>query len=122
MTDEPRPIASEAQPRPPQNGGEAPERIAVGRINAPWGLRGHVKVTAYTSNPARFEPSAVLLVKGERRKLLEVNKSQGYPIVKFEGYPDATAAEGLRGELIEIDESDLPRLAEGEYYLHDLIG
>ncbi len=98
------------------------ERIAVGRINGAWGLRGHVKVTAYTSNPARFAPGAVLLVGGQPRKVLDANHSQGYPIVKFEGYLDATAAAALRGTMIEIDESALPPLPEGEYYRHDLIG
>lgn len=97
-------------------------RVAVGRINAPWGLRGHVKVTAYSSNPERYRKGATLIVKGEPRRLLDVNTSQGYPIVQFQGYTNANAAETLRGELIEIDEADLPPLPEGEYYLHDLLG
>jgi 16S rRNA processing protein RimM len=81
-----------------------------------------VKVTPYTSNPDRFAVGAVLYVRGEQRRVVDLNSSQGYPIVKFEGYPDATAAEALRGTLIEIAEEDLPPLAEGEYYLHDLLG
>ncbi len=94
----------------------------MGRINTTWGLRGHVKVTPYSSNADRFAVGAVLYVRGEQRRIVDLNTSQGYPIVKFEGYPDATAAEALRGTLIEIDEADLPSLEEGEYYLHDLIG
>ena len=43
MTDQPDPA--------PETGAE---RVAVGRINAPWGVRGHVKVTALTSNPERL--------------------------------------------------------------------
>ena len=99
-----------------------PERIAVGRINSTWGLHGHVRVTPYTSNPDRFQPGAMLLIQGEPRRVLEVRAPQGYPIVRFEGYPDATAAEALRGALIEIDAADLPPLPAGEYYLHDLVG
>ncbi len=75
------------------------ERIAVGRVNATWGLRGHVKVTPLTSNPERFQKGAVLLVRGEPRRVLDVNTSQGYPIVQFEGYTDAIAAEGRRFHL-----------------------
>jgi 16S rRNA processing protein RimM len=81
-----------------------------------------VKVTTYSSNPERFAVGSLLYVRGERRKVVDLNTSQGYPIVKFEGYPDATAADALRGTIIEIDETDLPPLEEGEYYLHDLIG
>jgi 16S rRNA processing protein RimM len=40
----------------------------------------------------------------------------------FEGYHDRTAAESLRGALIEIEESDLPALPQGEHYIHDLVG
>jgi 16S rRNA processing protein RimM len=94
----------------------------VGIVNSTWGLRGHVKVTAYSSNPERFAVGSTLYVRGEPRKVTALNMSQGYPIVQFEGYQDATSAEALRGSLIEIDESELPPLPEGEYYLHDLVG
>jgi 16S rRNA processing protein RimM len=99
-----------------------PDRIAVGRINATWGLRGHVKVTPFTSNPTRFTVGAMLYVNGEARRVMDVNTSQGYPIVQFDGYTDANAAATLRDTLIEIDEAALPALPEGEYYLHDLVG
>ena len=98
------------------------ELVVVGRINGTWGLKGHVKITAYTTNPARYAPGSTLIVDGTPRKVLDANHSQGYPIVKFEGYPDATAAEALRGTMIEIAEAELPPLPEGEYYRHDLLG
>ena len=97
-------------------------RIAVGRINSTWGLRGHVKVTALSSNPQRFEPGAVLFVRGEPRRILEVVYPRGYPCIVFEGYEDRTAADALRGALIEIAEEELPALPEGEFYVHDLVG
>jgi 16S rRNA processing protein RimM len=97
-------------------------RVAVGRINGVWGLRGHVKVTPLTSNPERLVEGAVLYVRGERRRILDVVTPQGYPCIRFEGYPDRTAAGALRGALIEIDEADIAPLPEGEYYVHDLEG
>ena len=100
----------------------AEHRIAVGRINGVWGLRGHVKVTPLTSNPERLQPGATLLVRGEPRRVIEVVSPSGYPCIRFEGYADRTAAEQLRGALIEIDEADLPDLDEGAYYVHDLVG
>ena len=102
--------------------GSGRDKIAVGRINGTWGVRGHVKVTPLTSNPERFRAGATLIVRGERRLVLEVATPQGYPCVRFQGYEDATAAEVLRGELIEIEERELAPLEEGEYYVHDLIG
>ena len=104
-------------------GSDATEhRIAVGRINAPWGLRGHVKVTPLTSNPERLQPEATLLVRGEPRRVLEIVSPSGYPCIRFEGCTDRDAAEQLRGALIEIEEGELPGLGEGAYYVHDLVG
>jgi 16S rRNA processing protein RimM len=98
------------------------ERIAVGRINGAWGLKGHLKVTPFTSNPERLQPGSVLIVRGERRRVLERVDPYGYPMLILEGYRDRSAAESLRGELIEIEEEELGSLPEGEYYIHDLIG
>ncbi|MYD64510.1 MAG: 16S rRNA processing protein RimM [Chloroflexi bacterium] len=91
-------------------------------MNATWGLRGHVKVTPLTSNPRRIQPGAVLLVRGEPREVLDVRYPKGFPCVVFEGYEDATAANALRGTLIEIEEAELPDLGQDEYYVHDLVG
>ena len=100
----------------------ARRRVAVGRINGAWGLRGHVKVTPLTTNPERFQPGAVLLIDGEPRQVMDVATPKGYPCVQFEGCTNRSAADSLRGTLIEIDESDMPKLAEGEYYIHQLVG
>ena len=107
---------------PAADAGGAEGRIAVGRINSTWGLHGHVKVTALSSNPQRFEPGAVLLVRGEPRRIIEVAYPRGYPCIVFEGYENATAADVLRDTLIEIAEEELPALPEGEFYVHDLVG
>ena len=97
-------------------------RIAVGRINSTWGLRGHVKVTPLTSNPQRLQPGAVLLIRGEPREVIDVTYPKGYPCVVFAGYEDPNTAAELSGTLIEIDEDELPPLPEGEFYVHDLVG
>ena len=97
-------------------------RVAVGRINGAWGLRGHVKVTPYTSNAERFRPDSVLLLDGVPARVLDVRTPKGYPCVQFEGYRDRTAAGTLAGTIIEVEESELPELPEGEHYVYDLIG
>ncbi len=107
---------------PDADAGSTEGRIAVGRINSTWGLHGHVKVTALSSNPQRFEPGAVLFVRGEPRRILEVAYPRGYPCIVFEGYENASAAAALRDTLIEIAEEELPALPEGEFYVHDLVG
>lgn len=98
------------------------KKIAVGVINGVWGVRGHVKVTPMTSNPDRFAAGTTLLVQGIPRKVLDVQFPRGFPVVLFRGFEGRDAAEALTGEVIEIPESELPVLPEGEYYVHDLVG
>ena len=43
-------------------------------------------------------------------------------VARLEGVGDRTAAEALRGQLVEVDRTALPPLEEGEYYHADLIG
>jgi 16S rRNA processing protein RimM len=97
-------------------------RIAVGRINQTWGLRGHVKVTPFTSNPERLTTGAELYVAGKRTRVLDSVSPQGYPIMQFAGYENREAAQLLRDEIIEIDEATLPDLPDDEYYIDDLEG
>lgn len=99
-----------------------PGCVPVGRVNSPWGVRGHVRVSPLTSNPERFEPGSVLLVRGEERRVLDVVRPHGYPIVQFEGYTDRNSAELLRDTYVEIRKEDLPELPPGEHYIHDLVG
>jgi len=115
MTNEP---SQETLPTAPEH----PERVAVGRINSPWGVRGHVKVTPFTDNPERLTVGSRVYVNGELRQIRDIKSPRGFPCVLFEGVSGTEGAELLRNTLIEIDEADLPALPEGEYYVHDLIG
>ena len=97
-------------------------RVAVGRINAAWGIKGHVKVTPYGSNPSLFVRGATVLVNDAPTRILDVATPKGFPCVLFEGYEDRTAAESLAGVELEVEEHELPPLPEGEYYVDDLVG
>jgi 16S rRNA processing protein RimM len=47
---------------------------------------------------------------------------KGGAIARFAEVPDRNAAEALRSQLLTVPRSELPPLAEGEYYHSDLIG
>lgn len=91
-------------------------------INAPWGVRGHVKVTPLTDHLDRFATGTTVLVNGQPRRITDLRTPQGYPILLFEGVGSMDEAEQLRNATIEIDEADLADLPEDEFYVHDLIG
>jgi 16S rRNA processing protein RimM len=62
-----------------------------------------------------------LFVGGIERRLVSIRDGK-FPVARLEGVGDRSAAEALRGSLVEVDRSALPPLAEGEYYHADLIG
>jgi 16S rRNA processing protein RimM len=65
-----------------------------------------------------------VLENGSERPLrLEHARPSGrFAIVRFEGVTDRDQAIALRGARVLVDRSNLPELAEGEYYLVDLVG
>jgi 16S rRNA processing protein RimM len=63
-----------------------------------------------------------LYVGGVERRLLSIHEAGKSAVARFDGIPGRSAAEALRGSLVEVDRSALPPLEEGEYYHADLIG
>jgi 16S rRNA processing protein RimM len=117
-------MAPDIPPPQPEDseGHESAERVAVGRINGTWGVRGHLKVTLMTDNPARIVSGAHVYVQGVPRTITDVRHPRGFPVVLLDGVQRPEDVEALKGAVIEIDEATLPDLPEGEYYIHDLIG
>lgn len=98
------------------------DKITVGEINGPWGVRGHVKVTPFTSNPNRLKTNAVVIVKNRDTTIVDVKTISKSLVLKFDNVDSKEAASKLKGELIEIDESQLPELPRDSFYVHDLEG
>ena len=107
---------------PPAPAPAREERVTVGRVGAPWGLAGHVNVTALSSNPARFRVGAELLIAGVSRRVEERRERRGHPVVRFAGVRDRDGAEALRGAPIEIEGEELPPPPAGWHYVHDMLG
>ena len=97
-------------------------RVALAAVAGAHGITGELRLKVFADDLASFTKGATLFVGGEARRLLGVKGTPKAPIARFEGIPDRTAAERLRGTLVEIERTTLPSLGEGEYYHADLIG
>jgi 16S rRNA processing protein RimM len=106
-----------AEQREPREG-----YVAVGRVLRPWGLRGEVKVQPLTDFPDRFEPGAELWAGGTRRTVERGRFHKGELYLKLAGFDTPEAAEAIRDELLEVPESDLHALEEGDFYHYQLEG
>ena len=89
-----------------------PDRLTVGRIGKPQGIRGEVTVEVRTDAPeVRFAAGSVLFTDPAERGPLTVEATRdqnGRLVVAFVGVPDRNAAEALRNTLLQVDASDIP--------------
>ena len=97
-------------------------RIALAAVAGAHGVKGELRLKLFTDSAEKLREYVPLFVAGEPRRLVELRSSGKTPVVRFEGVADRSAAEALRGALVEVDRSSLPPLEEGEYYHADLIG
>ena len=115
------PPRSLARAAPPE-GGAASTRIALAAVAGAHGIRGELRLKLFTDSVENLARHANVFVAG-RHMLLESVKDGGKTaIARLKGVADRSAAEALRGSLIEVDRDALPPLEEGEYYHSDLIG
>jgi 16S rRNA processing protein RimM len=100
--------------------------LVVGQIVRPHGLRGEVVVDVRTDEPQRrFAVGSVLKADPPAASLTveAARPHQGRLIVAFDGVPDRTAAEDLRGVLLYVDSDDLPPSDDpDEFSDHELVG
>ncbi|MDI9548979.1 MAG: ribosome maturation factor RimM [Chloroflexota bacterium] len=98
--------------------------LAVGLVVGAHGLRGEVRVELHTDFPERFAPGNVVLMGDDLTEVLIVasRPHKNEMLVRFEGATDRTAADGLRGQWLFIEEQDAAELEEGVYWIHDIIG
>ena len=86
------------------------------------GVKGELRLKLFSESVESLSRQQKLHVGGAERRLLAIRDSGKGAVARFEGVNDRSAAEALRGSLVEIDRSALPPLEEGEYYHADLVG
>ena len=100
------------------------ERVLVGAVIGPHGIRGEVKVKTFTEEPrslAAYGP--VETAQGDRLKILALRESKDAEVVvSFAGVKDRNTAELLKGIELYVRRDALPKPAEGEFYHADLVG
>jgi 16S rRNA processing protein RimM len=109
-----------------------PQQYLVARIGKPHSLRGEVTVQLHTDDPeGRFVPGARFVTEaapgsGVPRELTlrSARVHNGTWLLAFEGIPDRTGAEGLRGTRLLVDAEAVEEEADdGEgWYEDELVG
>ena len=97
-------------------------RIALAAVAGAHGVKGELRLKLFSDSVDSLARHSRLYVGGRELALQEIKDGGKTAIARFEGISDRTAAEALRGSLVEVDRNSLPPLEEGEYYHADLIG
>lgn len=97
-------------------------RIALAAVAGAHGVKGELRLKLFSDSVESLSRHRDLYIGGTTRRLLAIRDSGKNAVARFEGVNDRSAAEALRGSLIEVERSSLPALEEGEYYHADLIG
>jgi len=99
-----------------------PEFLTIGRILAPWGNQGKLKVRVTTDFPQRFTPPSKVYINQQPTTIDSTQWQKGKAIIKFDTIDSLKDAENLRGQLVQIHKSQTYSLPEGQYYHFQLIG
>ena len=100
------------------------KQILVGKIVAPQGIRGEVRVQTYTAGATdlRDLPVHSLCFADGAFHFVRVLPHSTVIIARIDGVENRNDAELLRGTDLFIYRDELPALGDGEYYQADLIG
>jgi 16S rRNA processing protein RimM len=100
------------------------ERICVGRIGAPHGVRGEVRLQSYTGEPMAIADYGALENKDGTLTLAitSVRPAKNILVARFKGVDDRTAAEKLTNVELYVPRERLPAPDADEFYHADLIG
>ena len=97
-------------------------RIALAAVAGAHGVKGELRLKLFSDSVESLSRHETVYVGGVERRLLSIRDGGNLAVARIDGIADRSAAEALRGSLVEVDRAALPPLDEGEYYHADLIG
>lgn len=100
------------------------KNILVGKIVAPQGIRGEVRVQTFTANTTDLKELTVFgnNIASDAFHFVRALPNTNVIIARIDGVTDRNTAETLRGTELFIARDSLPATKPGEYYQADLVG
>jgi 16S rRNA processing protein RimM len=108
------------------------EFLAIGRLGAPKGVRGDLKIQSYSGESAHFLKIKEAELRGAdpatgtartlRLKVVRIEGEGSALTMAFEGYPSPETARVLTGMEIIVPRAQAAPLKANEWYICDLVG
>jgi 16S rRNA processing protein RimM len=98
--------------------------LVVGEVLKPFGYRGEVKIRVLSDYPNRLLKHKTVYI-GPQARAYPVERARlhsPYIVMKFVGFDTDLSVAKLRGELIQIPETEAAKLKKNQFYHHQIIG
>lgn len=101
------------------------EYLECGRILAPHGVRGLMKVEVWCDSPeVLIAQKRVFLAEGEAKREMRIEscvRQAQHLLMSLSGICDRETVQAMKNTVLYLKREDIP-LAEGAYFLQDIIG
>ena len=101
------------------------DKLAVGVVLKPWGVKGQVKVLPLTDNIERFDfledVYAMLDNKEVKLTVRDVKYQKQFVLLSFNEITGVDEADKLRGSYLKVDRKDAVKLPEDAHFIADLM-
>jgi len=99
-------------------------RVCIAQIGAAHGVRGEVRLKAFTQDPLNVAEYGPLEAEDGKRQIeIEaVRPAKDMLVARLKGITDRDAAEALKNMRLYVAREKLPPPADDEFYYADLVG
>lgn len=113
----------QAEPSGSPPSGE-PVFLLIGKLRKPHGLHGEIAMEVWTEFPERLRGGRTVYVGNDYLplKLRSVRSSAQLLLIAFQGIASPEQVGTMRNQWVYVRADQVPPLAEGEYYHHQIVG
>ncbi|RDV25222.1 ribosome maturation factor RimM [Alteromonas aestuariivivens] len=102
---------------------QASDMVVIGKIGAPYGVQGWVKINSFTDTPEGIFEYRPWILSDEKEYLIDQWRPHGKALVaKIDGIDSRDDAERIKNLDIQIFAHQLPELGDNEFYWRELTG
>lgn len=101
-----------------------PVFLVVGKLRRSHGVQGEITMEVLTDFPERLRPRKIIYIGSEHRPL-KIDSARWHDrllLLHFAEYLDCDSVSELTNQFVYVRADELPKLPEGRYYHHQLVG
>lgn len=98
------------------------DKLKIGLITKPHGIKGEMRVTPLTDDSARFKRLKNVIIDGKNYGVCGARVAADAVYLSLSGISDRNAAELLRGKFLLVERSDAVPTDEYSFFIADIIG